>query len=163
MPDSQVQPSGDETTTSLTQTIGTQQDRFQELEAAIRNQNSSIKAHQTEFAAVHKRFDGLESRVLNTMEFCQTSSQNILELRQETSANLLAICAESAATIAEFRNSFAAMTAQMQQLQSTINEATQRSDSSHSSSSDAMSEDPRETTTEADADHPNLLHQVLPR
>jgi uncharacterized coiled-coil protein SlyX len=64
-PDSQVQPSGDETTTSLTHTIGTQQDRFQELEAAIRNQNSSIKAHQTEFAAVHKRFDGLEGRVLN--------------------------------------------------------------------------------------------------
>ena len=142
---SPVLPNDDtETTATMSQTLGTNHTKFAEMEAHIRSQNQSIRAHQAEFRAVTQRFDTLEGRILTTLEFCKTSSDNVMELRQETTNHILGIRSESAANVAEFRSNFAQMQDMIRQLQETITEAAaHRSDGSCSSrqstQSDAMS------------------------
>ena len=128
------------TTTSASQTLGTNHTKFSEIEAHIRTQNQSIKNHQAEFKKVNQQLDLLESRVLTTLEFCRDSSNNVMELREETTNHILGLRSEAAANSAEFRNNFSQMTDMIRQMQETIN-AAQRSDGSTCSSnhSDAMS------------------------
>ncbi|KAI2511594.1 hypothetical protein MHU86_2848 [Fragilaria crotonensis] len=98
------------TTSSLmTKSLATQQ-RFQDLENAIRQQNIDTRLHQAEFLRMNTRFDELEGRVLTTMAFCKDTSQNVLELRRETNDNLLSMRQEAATQAAEFRDAFANMT-----------------------------------------------------
>ena len=51
----------------MTVTMGTNQDRFQELEDAIKRQTETINKHQKEFETVQTRFDELENRTIKTM------------------------------------------------------------------------------------------------
>lgn len=99
------------TTSSLmTKSLATQQ-RFQDLENAIRQQNSATRTHQAEFVSMNNRFDELEGRVLTTMDFCKDTSQNVLaELCKETNDNLLRMRQEAWTQAAEFREAFANMT-----------------------------------------------------
>lgn len=98
------------TTSSLmTKSLATQQ-KFHDLETAIRQQNTDTRLHQAEFVRMNTRFDELEGRVLTTMAFCKDTSQNVLELRKETNDNLLSLRQEALTQAAEFRNAFANMT-----------------------------------------------------
>ena len=127
------------TTSSLmTKSLATQQ-RFQELENAIRQLNTDTRLHQAEFLRMNTRFDELEGRVLTTMALCKDTSQNVLELRQETNDNLLNMRQDAAIQAAELRTAFAEMT---QVIHSMVNprDSTNASDSSTASfQSDNMS------------------------
>ena len=115
------------TTNSMTNTLGTHQARFHNLENEIRQQNDSIKQQQREFFNVNERLDVLETQTMSTLHFCKESSQNVLELRQETSSQLLTMRQEAASNVSEFRAHFAEMTALIHQLSMNRQEDTRTS------------------------------------
>jgi hypothetical protein len=127
------------TTSSLmTKSLATQQ-RFQDLENAIRQQNTDTRLHQAEFLRMNSRFDELEGRVLTTMAFCKDTSQNVLELRKETNDNLLSLRQEALTQAEEFRNAFANMTQMIHSMASNSNHGNDSDSSEASDPSDTMS------------------------
>jgi len=97
------------TSSIMTKSLATQQ-RFHDLENAIRQQNTDIRSHQAAFLTVNNRFDELDERVLTTMTFCKDTSQNVLELRKETNENILRLRQEASAQAEELRKMFLDMT-----------------------------------------------------
>lgn len=113
------------TTNLMTNTLGTHQACFHDLENEIRQRNESIKTQQKEFSKVNERLDVLETQTMSTLHFCKESSQNVLELHQETSSQLLTVRQEAATNVLESRSNFAAMTALIQQLSMQLQAANQ--------------------------------------
>ena len=106
-------------------------------------QNAAIKEHQTEFKNVNRRFDDLDSRLLQTLTFCKDASQNVLELRQDTTDNISGMRQDAIDNIQEFRHSFLEMHQMIQTLTTRLDDAmSRRTTSSDSiSSSSEQSED----------------------
>ncbi|KAI2499477.1 hypothetical protein MHU86_14997 [Fragilaria crotonensis] len=113
------------TTNSMTNTLGTHQACFHDLENEIQQRNESIKTQQKEFSKVNERLDVLKTQTMSTLHFCKESSQNVLELRQETSSQLQTLRQEAATNVLESRSNFAAMTALIQQLSMQLQAANQ--------------------------------------
>ena len=86
------------------------QQRFQELENAIRQLNADTQLHQAEILRMNNPFDKLEERVLTMMALCKDTSQNVLEHHQETNDTLFCMRQATATQAAELRTAFAAVT-----------------------------------------------------
>jgi sugar-specific transcriptional regulator TrmB len=76
----------------------------------------------------------LTKSFLQSMTFCQQSSQHVLELRQETTTSILDMRQEATNNVQEFRYSFAEMQSLIQHLSQQLQEAV-RSGSNRSASS----------------------------
>jgi hypothetical protein len=134
----QINSDDDTATTNslMTRSLGTTANKYKELEEAIMKQNAAIKEHQTEFKNVNRRFDDLDSRLLQTLTFCKDASQNVLELRQDTTENISGMRQDAIDNVQEFRHSFMEMQQMIQALTTRLDDAmSNRSSSSDSSSS----------------------------
>ena len=149
------------THSQMTKSLATTQQKFNDIEAAIRRQNKEIKTHQLEFGKVNQRFDDLDLRGLQTLQFCQEASQNVLELRQETSNNISSMRHEANEDRNEVRNSLAHMAELIQSLTAQMltartyptgrgSETSVNSDSNHSSTKSEMSDNMSIHSTDVD-------------
>ena len=92
----------------MTKSRTTTQNRFYELEAAIRKQ-TALQRHTTELQQVNER-------AVTTLELCQETSRNVLDLRDDTTNQLRELRQEAENQARDQRESFARMTAMIEQL-----------------------------------------------
>jgi hypothetical protein len=132
--------SGDDHTMATTQPSlsATQSSKFDEMEAAILQQ-------QAEYKTVLTRFDQVEDQALRTMAVCQASSRSILDLRKDSLQQMSTLRKESAASLQQLRDESAQnqrdLQIQLRLLQSTmtsfIRDSKPRSKSSSSESTES--------------------------
>ncbi|KAI2506030.1 hypothetical protein MHU86_8441 [Fragilaria crotonensis] len=78
---------GDETATThsqMTKSLATTQNRFAELEAAIRRQQTSVLQHKEELALIN-------TRALTTISLVEAVSKNVLTLTEDTTKQMTAL------------------------------------------------------------------------
>lgn len=78
---------GDETATTnsqMTKSLATTQNRFAELEAAIRRQQTAVIQHKAELALIN-------TRALTTLSLVEAVSKNVLTLTEDTTKQLTAL------------------------------------------------------------------------
>ena len=148
----------------MTKSQTTTQNRFYELEAAIRKQQTALQRHTTELQQVNER-------AVTTLELCQETSRNVLDLREDTTNQLRELRQEAENQAREQRDSFARMTTMIEQLnnnrqtrQPTQTEETQEKDTASEDSNDDEdeSEDDMSTTSRHATTSQELL-QPSPR
>ena len=93
----------------MTKSQTTTQNRFHEMEAAIRRHQTALQRHATELQQVNER-------AITTMELCQATSTNILALRDDTTNQLREIRNEAERQATEQRESLASIMAMISQL-----------------------------------------------
>ena len=136
------------TQSQMTKSHTTTQNRFYELEAAIRKQQTALQRHTTELQQVNER-------AVTTLELCQETSRNVLDLRDDTTNQLRELRQEAENQARDQRESFARMTAMIEQLthrqsrrlhQTEETQATD-TDSDGSNEADDLSEDDMSTNS----------------
>jgi hypothetical protein len=127
------------TQSQMTKSQTTTQNRFYEMEAAIRRQQNALQRHTAELQQVNER-------AVTTMEICQATSNNILSLSETTKNQLCEIRQDVDRQATEQRESIARMTAMIEQL------THQRQDNARQRDTNAATRNPDlyDTTSEED-------------
>ena len=124
--------SGDETATTqsqMTKSLATTQNKFTEMEAAIRKHQAALTDHKKEIAIVN-------NRTLTTLELVQQTSVDVLQLQEATTERFNELKAATEADARERREEFAlmkAMIASLTQTQLASSATTHSSDASATS------------------------------
>ena len=153
--------SSDDHTMATTQLSlsATQSSKFDEMEAAILQQ-------QAEYKTVLTRFDQVEDQALRTMAVCQASSKSILDLRKESLKQMSTLRQESLASLQQIRDESAQhqrdLQNQLLQLQRTMTSFIRDSKSrSKSSSSESASSAHAATSDDDDSMSTSDSHDTL--
>ena len=118
---------GDETATThsqMTKSLATTQNKFTEMEAAIRKQQAALTAHKKEIELVNKR-------TFTSLELVQQTSADVLQLQEATTDRFNELKAAAEADAKERRAEFAMMKAMIAGFTQT--QLTQQSEASDSS------------------------------